>query len=463
MIKDVTAKKVLAAALSKGGEFADIFVESRRASTLSFEDGRLDNILNGQDTGCGIRLIRNRREVYAYTNDLSDKNLIEIAGFVASQGSGTAGDKHTFNFKKSKAGFINKIVRKPSTVALAKKLAMLETSDKAARISPNIRQVKVLLRDLTQEITIVNSLGEWATDSRVQVLFFVQTVGEKGGVLQTAYEPIGGTVGFELFDRIPPEQVAKTAAERVLRNLEAKPIRGGRMSVVMASEAGGTMIHEAIGHGLEADLANEGLSVYAGKMGQKVTNELITVVDDATILNKRGTYVFDDEGSKSQKNVLVENGVLKKYLSSRLTAMKDGSATTGNGRRQSYEHLPMVRMTNTYIAAGKDNPEDIIRSVDRGLLVTRMGGGQVNTVNGDFVFEVSEGYLIEGGRKGPPVRGATLTGNGPRILREIDKVGTDLGFGLGTCGKNGQGVPVSDAQPTLRIPEIIVGGELAPA
>lgn len=460
MIKDVTAKKVLAAALSKGGEFADIFVEGRRASTLSFEDGRLDNILNGQDRGCGIRLIRNRHEVYAYTNDFSEKNLVEIASFVASQGTGGAGEKHTFNFKKQKPSFVNKVGRKPSTVALAKKLAIVAEGDRAARIAPAIRQVRVLLRDLTQEVTIINSLGEWSEDTRVHVLFSVQAVGEKGGVLQTAYEPVGGALGFELFDKNPPGQVAKIAAERVLRNLDAKPIRGGRMTVVMAAEAGGTMIHEAIGHGLEADLANEGLSVYAGKTGQKVTSDLITVVDDATIPGRRGSYSFDDEGTKSQKTVLVENGILKHYLSSRLTAMKGGGASTGNGRRQSYEHLPMVRMTNTYIAAGKDNPEDIIRSVDRGLLVTRMGGGQVNTVNGDFVFEVSEGFLIEGGRKGAPVRGATLSGNGPMILREIDRVGTDLGFGIGTCGKNGQGVPVSDAQPTMRIPEIIVGGTL---
>jgi len=462
MIKDVIAKKILAAALAKGGEFADIFVESRRASTLSFEDGRLDNLLSGQDVGCGIRLIRNRREIYAYTNDLSDKNLVEIASFVASEGAnGASAEKRAFSFKKSRPAFVNKIARKPSTVAVAKKLGLLQNADRAARIAPGIRQVKVLLRDLNQDVTVINSLGEWAQDTRTHVLFSVQVVGEKGGLLQTAYEPAGGTVGFELFDRVPPEQVARTAAERALRNLDARPIRGGRMTVVMASEAGGTMIHEAIGHGLEADLANEGLSVYGGKTGQKVASDLITVIDDGTIPNKRGSYSFDDEGTKSGKTVLVENGVLKRYLSSRLTSMKDGSQSTGNGRRQSYEYLPMVRMTNTCIAAGKDNPEDIVKSVDKGLLVTRMGGGQVNTVNGDFVFEVSEGYLIEGGRRGAPVRGATLTGNGPRILREIDRVGSDLGFGIGTCGKNGQGVPVSDAQPTIRIPEIIVGGELA--
>lgn len=460
-IKDTTAKKVLAVALARGGEFADIFIESRKASTLSYDDGRLDNVLSGQDTGCGIRLIRNRREVYAYTNDLSEKNLAEIAAFVASEGAGgEPGQKRTFNFKKSRPAFLNKIGRKPSTVALARKISMLETGDRAARLSPAIRQVRVLLRDLVQDVTVVNSAGEWAADTRTHVLFSVQVVGEKGGVLQTAYEPVGGTIGFELFDRHPPDEVAKTAAARVLRNLDARPMQGGRMAVVMAAEAGGTMIHEAIGHGLEADLANEGLSVYGGKLGEKVASDLITVVDDGTIPNRRGTFSFDDEGVKSSRNVLVENGVLKRYLSSRLSAMKDGTQSTGNGRRQSYEHLPMVRMTNTYIASGKDDPASIVKSVDRGLLVTRMGGGQVNTVNGDFVFEVSEGYLIENGQRGPAVRGATLTGNGPRILREIDRVGTDLGFGIGTCGKNGQAVPVSDAQPTIRIPEIIVGGEL---
>jgi len=221
------------------------------------------------------------------------------------------------------------------------------------------------------------------------------------------------------------------------------------------------MIHEAVGHGLESDLAQEGLSVFSGRIGDQIASPLITVIDDPTIPRKRGSYLFDDEGTESKRTILVEKGILKGYLYDRLGAMKDHLPPTGNGRRQSYQHKPIPRMSNTLIAPAETPPEEILRSVSSGLLVRKMGGGQVNTVNGDFVFEVSEGYRIEGGELGSPVRGATLIGNGPQILREIDMVGSDLGFGLGTCGKDGQGAPVADAQPTLRIPEIIVGGTTA--
>jgi TldD protein len=253
--------------------------------------------------------------------------------------------------------------------------------------------------------------------------------------------------------------VAEIAARRSQLMLSARKAPMGKMPVVLSSEAGGTMIHEAIGHGLEADLAQEGLSVFSKKIGEKVASPLITVVDDPTLRQKRGSYAFDDEGVGSRRTVLVEDGVLKGYLYDRLTAMKDGVEPTGNGRRESYHHKPIPRMSNTMILPGKSKPEEIIRSVEKGLFVKKMGGGQVNTVNGDFVFEVSEGYLIEKGNVAEPIRGAILTGNGPQILKEIDKVGDDLGFGIGTCGKEGQGVPVSDAQPTLRIPEILVGGQ----
>jgi TldD protein len=228
--------------------------------------------------------------------------------------------------------------------------------------------------------------------------------------------------------------------------------------VVLSSEAGGTMIHEAVGHGLEADLALEGLSVYSNRIGETVASERITVIDDATIPQRRGSYGYDDEGFRAQKTLLIEKGVLKGYLCDRLYAMRFGGKSTGNGRRQSYKHPPIVRMSNTLIAPDKDDPDAILRDTPKGVLVKKMGGGQVNTVNGDFVFEVSEGYMIRNGQVGDPIRGATLTGNGPKVLESIDRVGNDLGFAIGTCGKDAQGVPVADAQPTLRIPEIVVGG-----
>jgi TldD protein len=230
------------------------------------------------------------------------------------------------------------------------------------------------------------------------------------------------------------------------------------MPVVLSSEAGGTMVHEAIGHGLEADLVQSGISVYRGKLGEEVASRLVTVIDDATIPFARGSFYFDSEGSPGQKTILVENGILKGYMYDRLTAMKDNRVSTGNGRRESYHAKPIVRMTNTIIAPGETEPQEIVKSVPQGLFVKKMGGGQVNTVTGDFMFEVSEGYLIENGMVCEPVRGATLTGNGPEVLKKILKVGSDLGFGIGTCGKDGQGVPVADAQPTLLIADMIVGG-----
>jgi TldD protein len=316
----------------------------------------------------------------------------------------------------------------------------------------------VVYRDSMSRSQIANSLGEFVEADRTGMVFMTQVVAAEGEIIQTGYEPIGGVRGLEIFREKSPEEIALTAARRAVMMLSARKAPGGMMPVVLSAEAGGTMVHEAIGHGLEADLAQSGMSVYTGKVGEQVASPLVTVIDDATIPHARGSFSFDDEGTAAQRTLLVENGVLKGYLYDRLSAMKDNAASTGNGRRESYQARPIVRMSNTLIAPGTTEPGSIIRGVERGLLVRKMGGGQVNTVNGDFVFEVSEGYLIEKGVVGEPLRGATLTGNGPDVLKKIALVGSDLGFGIGTCGKDGQGVPVADAQPTLLISEITVGG-----
>jgi TldD protein len=339
---------------------------------------------------------------------------------------------------------------------------MVKRANRVARsFDARIRQVTVTYRENCQEVLIANSEGSLSEDSRNYLTAMVQVVASDGDVIQTGYEPVGGLAGMELFETEPLEVAAEKAARRAVMMLSARKAPAGRMPVVLSSEAGGTMIHEAIGHGLEADLAQSGLSVYSGKTGQQIAAPAITVVDDATLPGRRGSFSFDDEGTEAQRTVLVDRGILKTYLYDRLTAMKDGTRSTGNGRRESYRHRPIPRMTNTMIVPGATRPGEILRSTPKGLFVRKMGGGQVNTVNGDFVFEVSEGYLIENGRIGEPVRGATLVGNGPAILMSIDLVGSDLGFSIGTCGKDGQGSPVSDAQPTLRIPEITVGGEVA--
>ncbi|NWF93502.1 MAG: TldD/PmbA family protein [Syntrophaceae bacterium] len=462
MLEHIPFEKILREALKEGGEFADLYFEQTRSVTIVCEEDRIEKVVSGLDRGVGLRVLFNGRTIYSFTNQKTEEALLELAGAI-SRVVRENGEARVIDLTHPSQPFAGKsslpVEKDPSGISIGEKVSVVKrANDVARRSDQRVRQVKVLYRDVSQVLSIANSDGEWREGERVGTLLSVQVVSAEGDVIQTGYEPVAGTMGFELFDLHPPEEVAEAATRRALLMLSARRAPMGRMAVVLSSEAGGTMIHEAIGHGLEADLAQQGLSVYSKKIGESVASRLITVVDDPTLPQKRGSYAFDDEGVISRRTVLVEEGVLKGYLYDRLAAMKDGVQSTGNGRRESYQHKPIPRMSNTLIVPGKAKPEEIIRSVEKGLFVKKMGGGQVNTVNGDFVFEVSEGYLIEKGVVGEPVRGAILTGNGPKVLKEIDMVGDDLGFGIGTCGKDGQGVPVSDAQPTLRIPELVVGG-----
>lgn len=452
-------KQLIKQAMSKGGDYADVFVESKKATVVHLDDNRIEKVMTGSVSGIGIRLIVGRKTAYAYSNDFSEESLLQMAKTLSYSANSTDKDV-VINFNKAYPSKLHPIVKPPHTVPVEDKLKLVKTANKTAwAISDKVKQVTVMYRDTYQDVTIFNSEGRFAKDLRVYSLAYVQAVCVHGDVIQTGYEPVGGLVGFELFDSVSVEQLAETAVKRALMMLTARRAPAGRMPVVISSEAGGTMIHEAIGHGLELDLVQQGLSVYAGKVGERVGSDLITVVDDATLTNKRGSFAFDDEGTPASRTVLVQNGILKGYMSDKFTSLQDGSALTGNGRRESYEHKPIVRMTNTFLLSQNSDPTKIVKSVDKGLFVKKMGGGQVNTVTGDFVFDVQEGYLIENGEIGELVRGATLIGNGPQVLMSIDMVGADLGFGIGTCGKSGQGVPVSDALPTIRIPEMVVGGE----
>jgi len=461
---DIDFRSVLKRALKNGGEYADVFIERSAPFSIMCESGRVEKVLSGLDCGAGVRLIFGRRAAYAYTNEISLAALSELADAVsqAVKGEGSAARDVVANLTRKSPHVDFRIVTEPEAVSTGQKVGMVLKADGIARsVDPRIRQVMVVYRENRQQVLVANSEGSLAEDERMYLTALVHVVAADGEVVQTGYEPVGGFAGMELFDRYPLEQAAETAGKRAVMMLSARKAPAGRMPVVLSSTAGGTMIHEAVGHGLEADLAQSGLSVYSNKIGQRIASPIVTVVDDATLEGKRGSFRFDDEGTEAERTVLVDNGVLKTFMYDRLTAMKDGARSTGNGRRESYKHRPIPRMTNTMIAPGKSDPEEIVRTTQNGLFVRKMGGGQVNTVNGDFVFEVSEGYLIENGRIGEPVRGATLTGNGPQVLMSIDRVGSDLGFSIGTCGKDGQGSPVSDAQPTLRIPEITVGGVVA--
>ncbi len=452
---------VLKKVLSNGGDFADIFIERNQPFSLVCEDNKIEKILSGIDQGAGLRLLYGHRTVYAYTNEITTESLLELADSVRQAMAGDA--RYSPLDLRTKSPRINfTIAKDPENVSTTEKVVLVLDANKVARaFDKRIRQVQVLYRQHHRQVLIANSDGFITEDDCTYLTALVHVVAAQEDIVQTGYESIGGITGMELFDACPLEQTAETAARRAVMMLSARKPPAGKMPVVLSSDAGGTMIHEAVGHGLEADLAQSGLSVYSNRLGDCIASPLVSVVDDATLEGKRGSFRFDDEGVDAERTLLVDKGILKTYLYDRLTAAKDGVCSTGNGRRESYKHRPIPRMTNTMILPGDSDPAEIVRSTPNGLYVKKMGGGQVNTVNGDFVFEVSEGYLIENGVIGEPVRGATLIGNGPQVLMSIDLVGSDLGFSIGTCGKDGQGAPVSDAQPTIRIPEITVGGVVA--
>lgn len=469
---EMDVEGVLAMALRNGGALAELFFEETDSSRVFYEDGKVERIVDGKDRGCGLRILFDGRSVYGYTTDLSQAALEFLATALSAavnggQPSGARSEKIEWRKTEPKSREMAdyRVGVSPRSISLQQKVALAERANQGARkILPDARQVTAIVLDSLRKVLILNSDGLVSKDEKTYLQMAVEVVGEMKSSgqprVESAYETDGGFIGLEFFNKRTPESIAEEAAKRVKVLLTAVPAPSGSMPVVLSAEAGGTMIHEAVGHGLEADLACNGLSVYQGKIGQQVASKLITVLDDGTMPERRGSYTFDDEGTPSQKNVLIENGILKAYLVDRISAMKFDLPATGNGRRETFRHKPIVRMTNTYIAPGKDDPEQILRDTKWGLFVKSMGGGQVNTVTGDFVFAVTEGYLIRDGKIAEPIRGATLVGNGPKVLEIVDRVGNDLGFATGTCGKDGQGAPVTDAQPTLRIPELTVGGEV---
>lgn len=458
MLERGTAQEVLERMLSRGGDFAEVFLEEQTATTLRLDDGKIEELVTGVDQGAGFRLVDGEHTHFASSNRIDRESLLALAEDMAS-GMGEECRAKPLPFSERALANPSFICIPPDTVAIERKVELLRRADGAARgFDRRIVQATVLYRDLVREIRLANSEGVFDGDRQVHSLLYVIAVGKDGELVQTGMKAVAETKGFELFEEEPPEAIAEEAARRAVVQLTAKPAPAGTFTVILSAEAGGTMIHEACGHGLEGDFVKRGLSVYAGKLGQKVASHLITVIDDGMLPNKRGTARMDDEGEPTQRVVLIENGILKGYLQSRKSALETGLRRTGNGRRMSFRHLPIPRMRNTLVAPGKTPPEEIVASVKEGILVKQIGGGQVDIVSGSFVFQVMEAYLIRDGKVGEAIRGATLTGNGPRVLEEVDMVGSDLGFAVGTCGKDGQGVPVSDAQPTMRLPRIVVGG-----
>ncbi|HVL98370.1 MAG TPA: TldD/PmbA family protein [Egibacteraceae bacterium] len=457
-LDDAAVRAVLSTALSTGGEFAEIYAESRRGRSLRFDDGKVEDLTSGLDRGAGIRVVRGRQTAYAYTNLLTREALLEAADTAAAGIPGSGGAR-VVDLRDAAPPVRHPAARDPLSADRPALVDIVTTADDAARsVDGAVRQVTVSYADAHQDILLLNSEGHRSTETRVRTRIVVQAVAARGDVIQMGFEGPGGAVGLELFDEHPPEQVGRFAAEQAVAMLDSIPAPTGEFTVVLAAGGGGVIFHEACGHGMEADIVAKEASVYRGRRGERIGTPLVTGVDDATVPGAWGSFGFDDEGTPAQRTVLFSEGVCTDYMSDRLRAAELGIPRSGNGRRQSYAHLPIPRMTNTFILPGTDDPADIVASVDRGIFCKALGGGQVDPASGDFVFGMTEAYLIEKGEVTRPLRGANLVGDGPTAISRIDALGNDFEMRQGICGKDGQGVPAGLGNPTLRISRITVGG-----
>jgi TldD protein len=455
-------ERCLGEALSAGGDYADLYFESVTSTSLGIDESLVKTASQGISVGCGIRVLSGERTGYAYTDDLSPERLLNAARTAALIASGPAKEQ-MHGFRKPEVELsLYPITGAAADAEIASKLALIQRADKAARsFDSRITQVRAGFSDELRRILVAASDGTFASDiqplARLNIFVIAKVVhgsarGSSGG---------GGRVTLDFFEGAKsPEHFAREAARTAILQLGAVAAPAGEMPVVLGPGWPGVLLHEAVGHGLEADFNRKKTSAFAGLIGQKVASEKVTVVDNGLMPNRRGSINMDDEGNPTQETVLIENGILKGFLSDKLNSRLMGMPNTGSGRRESYHHIPMPRMTNTYMLNGEDMPEDIIKSVSRGLYAVNFGGGQVDITNGKFVFSASEAYLIEDGKITRPVKGATLIGNGPEALKYVSMVGNDLALdeGIGTCGKAGQSVPVGVGMPTIRLDKMTVGG-----
>ncbi len=463
MLDHELINRTLSTALRTGAEFAEVFVEDKKSSSAMLDDGRVEELTSGRDRGAGIRVVAGDTTGFAHTADLSERGLAGAAEVAAAAARGGGGGTRTVSVGSHGIAASASAQVPPEDVAKTVKVELLARADAEARaVGSQISQVSARYGDSRRRILVANSDGLLAEDDQIRTLFSVSCVATGDTGLQTGRESVGRTIGFELFDETDVTDLARRAANRAITKLSARPAPSGTMPVVVGPGGGGVLFHEACGHGLEADLIAKSASVFAGRVGEEVATPLVTLIDDGTMAGEWGHFAIDDEGHQAAHNVLIDRGVLTDYMWDHLRARKQGRPSSGNGRRQSYQHLPMVRMTNTYISNGEDDPDDIISGTESGVYVAQLGGGQVNTATGDFVFGMTEAYLIENGEITDPIRQGNLIGNGPETLQMIEAVGNDFAMGSpGTCGKDGQGVPVGDGTPTLRVKALTIGGTAA--
>jgi TldD protein len=455
-------QQTLDRALERGGDFAEIFVEDRRSSSGRFDDGRVEELSSGRDRGAGLRVVRGETTGFAHTADLSQEGLARAAEAAAGAARSGDGGTRVVPLSDISSNPRDASVVLPETIEKERKVELLARADAAAREQGGvISSVTASYADARRRILVANSDGLVADDDQVRTRLVVHAVATGDTGMQTGHEAPGRTMGFELFDTFSPEHVGATAARRAITLLDAVPAPSGRLPVVLKRGAGGVLFHEACGHGLEADHILKDASVFKDRVGEQVASPLVTIVDDGAYGREWGTLAIDDEGHRTRRNVLIENGVLTEYMWDVVRARQEGRAPSGNGRRESYRHLPMPRMTNTFVLEGQSDPDDIIRSVEYGIYCVQLGGGQVDPATGDFVFGITEAYLIENGEITQPIRAAQLIGNGPEVMTMVDAVGNDFDTWTGMCGKQGQSVPVSSGQPTVLVREITVGGTAA--
>ncbi|NMA84659.1 MAG: TldD/PmbA family protein [Epulopiscium sp.] len=458
MLSKNTVENVLYAALSTGGDFAEVFVEDKYNTSMKMVGGLLEDNISGRDFGVGIRIFNGIHSIYAYTNDAKEENLIKVAKEAAFALQSSQKDI-VLNLLKGTIDNKHYIKQIPSSVEKFKKVEMMRKGYESAKnYDPLISQVTVNYLDEEQRVLIANSEGVFIEDQRIRTRISLQAVAAKDGEMQVGFYGPGAAMGFEFFDHINVEDVGKEAARIAKTMILADYCPSGQMPVIIHNEFGGVLFHEACGHALEATFVSKGTSAFCDKLGKQVASPLVTAIDDGTIQNGWGSTNIDDEGTPTQRNILIENGILKSYLIDKLGGRRMGMDSTGSARRQSYKYAPTSRMNNTFIASGESSFEEIISKTEKGLYAKKLGGGSVNPATGDFNFAVMEGYLVEKGEIIKPVRGATLIGNGVKVLEKIDMVGNNLALGQGMCGSASGSIPANVGQPTIRVSSLTVGG-----
>ena len=459
-IDEKIAERLLGLALSKGGDYADLFFEYRAAGGLSFDEGILKSASRGVSMGLGVRVQMGDATGYAYVEQFewdAMKHAAETAAQIARGGGGVSPLTLKWQALPSRYELTKVTLDEPGM----EKRRLLERAAAAAHAyDVRIIKVETSFAEEIREILVVTSDGKMARDTQPLMRFGIRAIAEENGKRQEGSSGGGGRTTLGYFAGKSPESHAKLAAEQAIRMLGAQEAPAGTMEVVLAPGDSGILLHEAVGHGLEADFNRKGTSNYSGHVGQVVASELVTVIDDATLLQSRGSINVDDEGNEPRSSVLIENGKLRGYMHDRLSAKFFKLGPSGNGRRESFACAPMPRMTNTILTAGPHDPEEILKSVKRGVFAKRFGGGQVDISNGDFVFSLTESYLVEDGKITAPLKGVNLIGNGPDVLRKVSMLGNDVEVsdGIWTCGKDGQSVPVGVGCPTIKISAITVGG-----